>query len=368
VLSDIEACRTATMGGHVEQCDRCGHRLIAYNSCRNRHCPKCQATARIEWLAARESELLPVPYFHVVFTVPHELAAVALQNKRVVYEILFRTAAETLQQVAANPKHLGAQIGMLSVLHTWGQNLNHHPHVHCVIPAGGIAPDGSRWIPCRPLFFLPVKVLSRLFRGKFLARLREAFHRDLLAFHGELARLKDATAFRSFLSPLHSTQWVVYAKPPFGGPSHVLKYLARYTHRVAIANSRLLDLTDTTVSFRWKDYAHGGKRRVMTLSGVEFLRRFLLHVLPRAFVRIRYYGFLANRDRAEKIDRCRQLIREQPTDTQTIDDAGRSINMDDSVAVARRCPACKSGTMAIISVFAAGLDNVIAPVSINDTS
>ena len=306
--SDIAACRTAALGGHVEECDRCGHQQIAYNSCRNRHCPKCQATAAAQWLEAREAELLPVEYFHVVFTLPAALGPIALQNPRVVYGLLFRAAAETLQQIAADPKHLGAEIGFLAVLHTWGQNLEHHPHVHCVVPGGGLSPDGSRWVACRPGFFLPVRVLSRVFRGKFLALLRAAFDQGKLSFHGKLGALADAGEFRRRLAASAQTEWVVYAKPPFGGPEQVLKYLARYTHRVAISNRRLVALEDGEVTFHWKDYAHGGGQKTMTLKAIEFIRRFLLHVLPSGFVRIRHYGFLANRVCREKLALCRALL------------------------------------------------------------
>jgi Putative transposase/Transposase zinc-binding domain len=260
-LSDIAACRTAALGGHVEECDQCGHRQIAYNSCRNRHCPKCQATAAAEWMEARQAELLPVEYHHVVFTLPAVLGPIALQNPREVYGILFRAAAETLQQIAADPKHLGAEIGFLAILHTWGQNLEHHPHLHCVVPGGGLAPDGSRWIACPPGFFLPVRVLSRVFRGKFLALLGTAFEQGKLTFHGKLRELADTGAFQRRLAASAETEWVVYSKPPFGGPEQVLKYLARYTHRVAISNRRLVSLEDGEVTFDWKDYAQGGARR-----------------------------------------------------------------------------------------------------------
>src|SRR3954470_15874591 len=277
-LSDIAACRTAALGGHVEECDRCGHQRIAYNSCRNRHCPKCQATAAARWVEAREAELLPVEYAHVVFTLPAVLGPIALQNPREVYNILFRAAAETLQQIAADPKHLGAEIGFLAVLHTWGQNLEHHPHVHCVVPGGGLSPDGSQWIACEPGFFLPVRVLSRVFRGKFLALLRNAFDQGKLSFHGKLRVLADADEFQRLLTASAQTEWVVHAKPPMGGPAQVLKYLARYTHRVALSNARLADVSDRTVTFRYKDYADAQRSKTMTLSGEEFLRRFVQHV------------------------------------------------------------------------------------------
>jgi hypothetical protein len=301
VLRAIEHCRTAALGGHIDSCSQCGHLAISFNSCRNRHCPRCQTNAREKWLAARANELLPVLYFHVVFTLPQELSALALQNKRVLYELLFRASAET--------SHLGAHIGFLSVLHTWGQNLLHHPHVHCLVPAGGLALDRSSWKRTRrPNFLLPVRVLSRVFRGKFREGLKVAFHQRKLVFCGSLQYLSNANQFQRFLNQLRRKDWVVYAKPPFGGPEHVLHYLARYTHRIAISNHRLLSFDGKEVTFRWKDYAHGNKKRKMTLSADEFLRRFLLHVLPGGFVRIRHFGFLANRHRTSLIALCRKLI------------------------------------------------------------
>src|SRR6267142_3980169 len=273
----IRNCRTAALGGHLDSCPQCGHQAISYNSCRNRHCPKCQTQARERWIAKREQELLATSYFHVVFTVPHELNVLALNNPREFYELLFRASAATALEIAADPKHLGAEIGFLSVLHTWGQNLLLHPHVHCVIPAGGLSPDHQRWVHPRYPFFLPVKVLSRVFRGKFIAGLKQAFQKGDLCLPGALQPLKRQEAFHSFLRTLFRQDWVVYAKRPFGGPEHVLHYLARYTHRVAISNHRLLTVTDKEVAFRWKDYAHGSKQRTMTLSPEEFLRRFLLH-------------------------------------------------------------------------------------------
>src|SRR5471030_1206547 len=308
VMGAITVCRTAALGGHVEQCDDCGTTRIAYNSCRNRHCPKCQGLARAQWLAQRQAELLPVPYFHVVFTLPAPVGAIAFQNKAAVYAILFRAAAETLTTIAADPKHLGAQIGVSAVLHTWGQTLQHHPHIHCVVPGGGPSLDGTRWVACRPGFFLPVRVLSRLFRRLFLDELSLAFEAGDLGFFGDLANLAEHTAFNRRLRELRRVEWVVYAKPPFGGPAQVLAYLGRYTHRVAIANSRLVSVTDDAVAFRWKDYRHHGKSKVMTLSANEFIRRFLLHTLPDGFHRIRHYGFLANRRRAEKLALCRTLL------------------------------------------------------------
>ena len=322
VLRAIQHCRTAALGGHLDQCSQCGHRAISFFSCRNRHCPKCQTNARNKWLAARSDELIGVSYFHVVFTLPHELSALALQNKRAIYDLLFRASAATLLEVAADPKHLGAEIGFFSVLHTWGQNLQAHPHVHCVIPAGGLSPNRSRWIHPKYPFFLPVKVLSRVFRGKFVAGLKCLYRRKKLGFHGNLKHLSQPTPFRVFLRQLFRQDWVVYAKPPFGGPEYVLQYLARYTHRVAISNHRLISLADGKVTFRWKDYAHGNKKRKMTISTDEFLRRFLLHVLPRGFVRIRHFGFLSARWRREFVPICRQLLAEvhrprSPTQTVT---------------------------------------------------
>lgn len=307
-MSAIELCRTAELGGHVEGCRSCGTVRIAYNSCRNRHCPKCQGQACREWLAAREDELLPVPYFHVVFTLPAPIAEIALQNKAVVYAILFKTAAATLRSIAADPKHLGAEIGLVAVLHSWGQNLNYHPHIHCIVPGGGPSLDGTRWVACRPGFFLPVRVLSRLFRRLFLEELRATHGAGKLRFFHNLDDLAQPAAFRRRLGEVHRVEWVVYAKPPFGGPEQVLAYLGRYTHRVAISNSRLVGMADGDVAFRWKDYRHRGKTKVMTLDAHEFIRRFLLHTLPDGFHRIRHYGFLANGHRATKLELCRSLL------------------------------------------------------------
>jgi hypothetical protein len=308
VMSAIEACRTATLGGHVECCQDCGLIRIAYNSCRNRHCPKCQGLARAEWLAERQAELLPVPYFHVVFTVPAAVAEIAFQNKAVVYAILFRATAEALCIIAADPKHLGAEIGITAVLHTWGQNLHHHPHIHCVVPGGGLSQDGTRWVACRPGFFLPVRVLSRLFRRLFLEQLQGAFDAGELGFFGTLAGLANPAAFVRRLAELRRVDWVVYAKRPFGGPEQVLAYLSRYTHRVAISNSRLLALAEGQVTFSWRDYRHHDKAKRMTLTADEFIRRFLLHALPDGFHRIRHYGLLANRHRGAKLALCRQRL------------------------------------------------------------
>ena len=312
VLHAIARCRTAALGGHRDRCVRCGHRTISYNSCRNRHCPKCQTGARNRWLAERCKELLPVRYVHVVFTLPHQLAPLAYQNKRLLYRLLFQASAATLLEVAADPRHLGAHIGFLSVLHTWGQNLQHHPHVHCVIPAGGLSADHTRWIQPRYPFFLPIKILSRVFRGKFVAGLRREFQQGKLGFYGDQEALRDPKLFRALLRSLFRQDWIVYAKPPFGGPEYVLHYLARYTHRVAISNHRLVAFQNGQVTFRWKDYAHGNKKRKMTLTADEFLRRFLWHVLPKGFVRIRFFGFLANRRRATLLPICRQVLAARP--------------------------------------------------------
>jgi hypothetical protein len=314
-LRDLATCRTAALGGHVEHCLDCGHERIAYNSCRNRHCPKCQALARAQWLDRQMHQLLPVPYFHVVFTLPAALADLVRANASVLYNALFQAAAQTLRAVAANPRRLGAQIGMLLVLHTWGQNLHHHPHVHAVVTGGGLSCNAAgqvdpspRWVACRPGFFLPVRVLSRVFRGKYLDQLRQAFDQGQLVFPGKLAPLAEAAAFARWLTPLEHTAWVVYAKRPFGGPEQVLKYLANYTHRVAISNQRLLALEEGRVTFRYKDYADAHRAKTMTLSAEEFLRRFVQHVLPKGFVKVRHYGLLAPRGRDDRLALCRRLL------------------------------------------------------------
>lgn len=352
VLRNIADCRTAALGGHKTKCNECGHEEIAYNSCRNRHCPKCQAAARAQWLEARAAELLPVPYFHVVFTLPQSMAAIALQNKRVVYGILFRAASKTLLQIAADPKHLGAQIGFLAVLHTWGQNLMHHPHLYCVVPGGGLSSDGSMWVPCRKHFFLPVRILSRVFRGKFMALIREAYRRGKLAFHGKLAGLSQSGRFEQDLNTAANHEWVVYAKRPFGGPEQVLKYLARYTHRVAISNSRLISMEDGKVTFRWKDYTEGNEKTTMTLDGAEFIRRFLLHVLPPGFMRIRHFGFLANRSRQTKLELCRQAlaVKRSPPAKPSID-ANDAAEPREKQYDGALCPACKKGELVIIELL-----------------
>jgi hypothetical protein len=343
VLNAILFCRTAALGGHVDECSRCGHRTISFNSCRNRHCPKCQAGARDRWLAARRRDLLPTRYVHVVFTLPHQLAPLALRNKPEIYGLLFRASAETLLTVARDPKHLGAEIGFFSVLHTWNQQLLHHPHVHCVVPAGGLAPDHTRWVGAPPHFFLPVKVLSRVFRGKFVAGLRELYRDGELAFPGALAHLRTPQAFAAWLRPLFRSDWVVYSKRPFGGPEHVLHYLGAYTHRIAISNHRLVALADGVVTFRWRDSAHKNKKRLARLPVDEFLRRFFLHVLPRGFVRIRYFGFLAHRRRATLLPRCLELLAATSCET--------SIEVrqcsDGAAPPLWKCPLCQ-GPMVVI--------------------
>ena len=345
VMSAIELCRTAALGGHTEACAECGLVRCAYNSCRNRHCPKCQGAARAEWLTARQAKLLPVPYFHVVFTLPAPVAEIAFQNKESVYAILFRTAAETLRTIAADPKHLGAEIGFVAVLHTWGQTLHHHPHVHCVVPGGGPSLDGTRWIACRPGFFLPVRVLSRLFRRLFLTELDAGFASGRLGFFGDLAELADPAAFARHLRKLREVEWVVYAKPPFGGPEQVLAYLGRYTHRVAIANSRLVSATEGQVAFRWKDHRHHGRAKVMTLEADEFIRRFLLHTLPDGFHRIRHYGWLANSHRAAKLALCRTLLEAPAADTTVEEPEGQT-----SPQRQRFCPCC-GGAMILVGIL-----------------
>lgn len=354
-MSAIERCRTAVLGGHVEQCDRCGEQRISYNSCRSRNCPKCQALARAQWIEDRRAELLDTQYFHVVFTVPNEVAAIAFQNAEVVYDILFHATAETLRTIAADPKHLGAEIGFFAVLHTWGQNLGHHPHIHCVVPGGGLSPDGDRWISCRPGFFLPVAVLSRLFRRLFLEALEKAFLAGKLQFFSSLERLREPGPFRRYLDSVRGINWVVYAKPPFAGPERVLDYVGRYTHRIAISNDRLIDIEDANVRFHWKDYRDGSKPKVMTLSADEFIRRFLIHVLPSGFQRIRYYGFLGNRYRKEKLAHCRELLgMEHGADHQADPEMGADYRdkVEEFTGISLRgCPACHHGRMVCIEVL-----------------
>src|SRR5262245_13107859 len=351
-MSAIEQCRSAALGGHVERCEDCGHSRIAYNSCRNRHCPKCQGTVAQDWLAAREVDLLPVGYFHVVFTLPVEIGPIAYQNKSVVYDLLFRTAAETLLTIAADPKHLGARIGTTAVLHTWGSAMAHHPHVHMIVPGGGIALDGTRWVSWRPGFLLPVRVLSRLFRRLFLTGLADAHAAGRLTFLGALDGLRDRRTFAAHLAPLRRKNWFVYAKPPFAGPEAVLAYLSRYTHRVAIANSRLAALDETGVTFRCKDYRRNGRERyrTMTLEPDEFIRRFLLHVLPKGFHRIRHYGLLASAGRAANIARARELLAAPQPKAEC-----SGTGADTAVPPNWRppCPCC-GGRMIIIETFERG--------------
>ena len=365
-MSAIELCRTAALGGHVEQCDSCGHQRISYNSCRSRSCPKCQSLVRAQWLEDRQAELLDTKYFHVVFTVPDEIAAIAYQNKAVVYGILFRAAAEALRTIAADPKHLGAEIGFFAVLHTWGQNLLHHPHLHCVVTGGGLSPDGMRWISCRSGFFLPVRVLSRLFRRLFLEYLEKASLAGELAFFNSLQRLSTRAAFLHYLAPVRKTEWVVYAKPPFAGPQQVLDYVGRYTHRIAISNNRLLDIDDGKVRFRWKDYRDRNRQKAMTVPADEFIRRFLLHVLPEGFHRIRYYGFLGNRHRTHKLARCRELLAmpvQEPLDGQPERDYRDHYEELTGVSL-KQCPACHQGRMVIVETF----DGATTRPPIRDTS
>jgi hypothetical protein len=346
VLSAITRCRTAALGGHRDQCSACGHTAISYNSCRNRHCPRCQGNARQRWLQARERELLPTRYLHVVFTLPRELASLALQNKRLIYNALFHASAETLLEIASDPRHLGAEIGFFSVLHSWNQRLQFHPHVHCVVAAGGLSPDHDRWISSRQSFFLPVKVLSRVFRGKFVNTLKVAFREDKIKFYGRLTPLAEPRAFASWLRLLFRHDWVVYSKRPFSGPEHVLRYLGAYTHRVAISNSRLVALSQGNVTFRWRDSAHGNKKRLMTLPVDEFLRRFLLHLLPRGFMRIRNFGFLANRRRAELLSLCFRLLRAESTPTSSTSSSAASVNSG------WNCPIC-GGVMQVVERLSA---------------
>ncbi len=351
VMSAIESCRTAALGGHVAACQDCAHTVIAYNTCRNRHCPKCQGAAAKDWLAARQAELLPVEYYHVVFTLPALIADIAYHNKAEIYGILFKAAAEALITIAADPKHLGARIGMTAVLHTWGSALTHHPHVHCIVPGGGISPDGKEWVSCRPGFFLPVRVLSRLFRRLFLERLAAAHEAGCLRFFGELRHLADSHSFAAHLSPLRKLEWVVYAKRPFAGPEAVLAYLSRYTHRVAISNSRLVALDDKKVTFKWKDYRAKGRERykIMALPIPEFIRRFLIHVLPPGFHRIRHYGLFANGGRTRNIARARELLgmsAPEADDTHSADDT-------EPPALPQPCPGC-GGRMIVVETFERG--------------
>ncbi len=359
VMAAIEACRTAALGGHVAACTACGHEHIAYNSCRNRHCPKCQGVAARDWMEARAADLLPVPYYHVVFTLPAPIADIAYANKAVVYDLLFRASAETMQIIAADPKHLGARIGMTSVLHSWGSAMTHHPHVHIIVPGGGLSQNGERWIACRPGFFLPVRVLSRLFRRLFLTGLEAAHRAGRLRFFGDRADLTDPAAFAAQLEPLSKSEWVVYAKAPFGGPQAVLAYLSRYTHRVAIANSRLVAADAETVTFRWKDYRaqrrSGGRNRqkLMRLATDEFIRRFLLHVLPKGFHRIRHYGLFANSARLRNLATIRRLLRAAPPDPEPDASDTQAADAPATRTLRQPCPCC-GGPMIVIETFDRG--------------
>jgi hypothetical protein len=353
VMVAIERCRTAALGGHVAACQDCGHIHVAYNSCRNRHCPKCQGAAAKAWLAARQAELLPLPYYHVVFTLPAAIARIAYQNKAAVYAILFRAASETLLTIAADPKHLGAKIGVTAVLHTWGSAMTHHPHIHCIVPGGGISLDGKTWVSCRPGFFLPVRVLSRLFRRLFLEKLLLAHQAGELTFFNDLAPLAEPMAFTKLLAPLRKTEWVIYAKKPFAGPDQVLAYLARYTHRVAISNSRLIAFDGQSVTFKWKDYRAKGpdRQKVMTLEADEFIRRFLLHVLPRKFHRIRHTGLFANGARTKNLALARKLLQD-PAPPEAAESQNHDDGSEDGTS-AQPCPHC-GGTMIVIETFEPG--------------
>ena len=368
VMTAIEVCRTAVLGGHLEQCDHCGHQRNAYNSCADRHCPKCQSFARAQWLEDRQSELLDTQYFHVVFTVPEQIATIASQNKRELYGILFRATAQTLFTIAADPKHLGAEIGFFAVLHTWGQNLFHHPHLHCVVPGGGLSANGSQWIACRDGFFLSVRVLSKLFRRLFLEKLVNAFDAGKLKFFSSLEPLQNPSSFRDCLAPLRETAWVVYAKRPFAGPEQVLDYVGRYTHRVAISNNRLLDIAEAKVSFRYKDYRHDAQQKTMTLQAQEFIRRFLFHVLPEGFQRIRYYGFLANRYREQKLTRCRELLgmpAPGPAASETSTDYSKRYEELTGSSL-WKCPVCHQGRMLVIEILPRSPHRHLTPIK--DTS
>src|SRR6202047_4785588 len=352
-MTAIEVCRTAVLGGHLEQCDHCGHQRNAYNSCSDRHCPKCQSFARFKWLQDRQAELLNTQYFHVVFTLPQQIATLAYQNKREIYGILFRATSQTLLTIAADPKHLGAEIGFFAVLHTWGSNLLHHPHLHCVVPGGGLSPDGSRWISCKPGFFLPVRVLSRLFRRLFLEHLQNAFDAGKLRFFTALESLPDRSYFLDYLAPSREVEWVVYAKRPFAGPEQVLDYVGRYTHRVAISNNRLVSIDNGKVRFRWKDYRDGNRQKTMTLAAEEFIRRFLLHVLPDGFQRIRYYGFLGNRYREQKLAHCRELLG-MPTPKSQDSEPAKDYpeRYQELIGTSLwECPLCHQGRMLVIEIL-----------------
>jgi len=368
VMTAIEVCRTAALGGHLERCDSCNYERPCYSSCRDRHCPKCQSLARAEWVEKRTAEVLQTHYFHVVFSVPGQIASIAYQNKEVVYGILFRATAETLSTIAADPKHMGAEIGFFAVLHSWGQNLLFHPHLHCVVPGGGISFDGTRWISCRPRFFLPVRVLSCLFRRLFFKYLQEAFDSGKLRFFSSLVTLRDPQAFSRHLDPVRNLKWVVYAKPPFAGPQQVVDYVGRYTHRVAISNHRIVDIEDGHVKFDWKDYRDNNQQKTMTLPANEFIRRFLLHVLPSGFHRIRYYGFLGNRHRKEKLEHCRQLLGMVSSSDSSFESSPAEDYRDRYERLTghslRECPVCHRGRMITVTTLA----EVRSSPAIKDTS
>jgi Putative transposase/Transposase zinc-binding domain len=346
-MSDIEQCRTSALGAHRRQCDHCGYNAIAYNSCRNRHCPKCQASAQAEWVEKQHDNLLPVTYFHLVFTLPQELAPLALQNQRIIYDLVFHCAWDSLRILASDPRYLAAEVGMTAVLHTWGQTLTHHPHLHCIVPGGGLAPDSSRWIASSQNFFLPVKPLSRLFRRLFLTALGRAFQQGHLSFHGQLSHLNDQSQFSALLDSLRRKNWVVYAKRPFGGPQQVINYLGRYTHRIAISNYRLIKLENGQVTFKWRDYRDRNREKLITLDADEFIRRFLLHVLPDGFVRIRHYGLLSTRQRKTKLALCRQLLIAEAWKLT----APASIFLRKSAKLFRRCPHCQQGLMQTVEII-----------------
>lgn len=348
IIDDLTACRTAALGGHLRRCTECGHQEIAYNSCRNRHCPKCQRSKQADWMEKQQANLLDVPYFHIVFTLPQPLSPLALQNKCLLYGLLMRRAADALLRIARDPRHLGARIGFTAILHTWGQTLMHHPHVHCLVPGGGLAPDGKCWIPSREGFFLAVRVLSRVFRGSFLEELNRLYQQGNLTLQGRLKDLRHPNRWAEFLDQLRQTEWVVYAKPPFGSAGHLVKYLARYTHRVAISNRRLVSLKNGQVTFRYKDYRRGHSQRLMRLPAVEFIRRFLLHSLPRGFVRIRHYGLLANRVRQQNLERCRRLIGNSTAEQPPADSSQTHPSCSAQSTPDWPCPKCKKGEMRFV--------------------
>ena len=353
-LRAIATCRTAALGGHTEACESCGALRIAYNSCRNRHCPKCQTVAKERWVAARRADLLPVGYFHVVFTLPHALNPLAQGNPRVLYHLLFQEATATLAAFGEDPRHLGGELGIVAILHTWGQTLEQHLHLHCVVPGGALTREGVRWLAAKPGFLFPVRALAQVFRGKYLAGLQQAFDRQVLRFAGGVAGLAEPPAFQAFLATLRSHDWVVYAKPPFGGPAQVLEYLGRYTHRVAISNDRLVSVDAGQVRFRWKDYARGTRVKTMSLPAEEFLRRFLLHVLPGGFVRIRHFGFLANRGRTAKLARCRALLAVGPPPAPAGPEPVATLMCRVTGVDIGQCPVCHAGRLRVVAVFRPG--------------